>query len=177
MICVLVFYSSKLNLLWRSLELTLLSGNTGFQKDLDYFLSFLKDLLFCAAPHDDVTNVLQVFRTFPFSNVVWISLLQMVGLCFHLWGSQFQVYGMSLQMKVNCGLYYTIKRNCDITFGCLWLPIHVEVLAYSAWQHLAVLWLHSGHSSPQLNSILHWTVHTELLRGEWVLLVTSWLCG
>ncbi|GAB0183397.1 DNA mismatch repair protein Msh3 [Grus japonensis] len=44
----------------RSLDLALVYGQSGFQKDLDYFLPFLRDYFCCVAPYDDVINVLQV---------------------------------------------------------------------------------------------------------------------
>ncbi|KAJ7399555.1 mirror-image polydactyly gene 1 protein [Pitangus sulphuratus] len=42
----------------RSLDLTLLYGKISLQEDLDYLLPCLKNLLCCAAPHDDVINEL-----------------------------------------------------------------------------------------------------------------------
>jgi len=45
----------------------------------------------------------------PFCSAVWISPWQMVGLCFHSWGSWLQVYWTPLQVKANCGLHSAAK--------------------------------------------------------------------
>jgi len=34
----------------------------------------------------------------------------MVGLCFHSWGNEFQVYWIALQVKANCGLHYAAEE-------------------------------------------------------------------
>jgi len=59
------FYSQKLDLLCRSLDLTLLYCKNGFWNNFNTFLPFLKIFFFCIAPYADVSNVLQVFRSFP----------------------------------------------------------------------------------------------------------------
>jgi len=61
---ILPFYSPKLDLLRRSLDFTSFNGETGFQKDLDCFLSFLKNFLCCVTPYNDVINVLQMSWSF-----------------------------------------------------------------------------------------------------------------
>jgi len=61
---ILPFYSLKLDLLHRSLDFTSLNGEIGFQKDLNYFLPFLKNLLRCVTPYNDVIDVLQMFWSF-----------------------------------------------------------------------------------------------------------------
>jgi len=58
---ILPFYSQKLDLLCRSLDFTSLNGETGFQKDLNYFLPFLKNFLRGVTPYNDVVDVLQMF--------------------------------------------------------------------------------------------------------------------
>jgi len=63
---ILPFYSQKLDLLRRSLDFTSLNGETGFQKDLNYFVPFLKNLLRCVTPYNDVVDVLQMFWSFTF---------------------------------------------------------------------------------------------------------------
>ncbi|GAB0175750.1 hypothetical protein GRJ2_000040200 [Grus japonensis] len=93
----------------RSLDLTSFYGKTGFQKDLDYFLPFLKNFFCCVAPYNDVINVLQVLGASPRSSAVRISPWQMVGLCFHPWGSQFQAYWTSLRVKANYALHSATK--------------------------------------------------------------------
>jgi len=60
----LPFYSQKLDLLHRSLDFTSLNGETSFQKDLNYFLPFLKNFLRCVTPYNDVIDVLQMFWSF-----------------------------------------------------------------------------------------------------------------
>jgi len=63
---ILPFYSQKLDLLRRSFDFTSLNGETGFQKDLNYFLPFLKNFLCCVTPYNDVIGVLQMFWSFTF---------------------------------------------------------------------------------------------------------------
>ena len=55
---ILPFYSPKLDLLPRSLDFISLNGETGFQKDLNYFLPFLKNNFCCITPHKVAINVL-----------------------------------------------------------------------------------------------------------------------
>ena len=62
---ILPFYSQKLNLLYRSLELTPFYGKNGFCQDLDYFPPFLKNFFRSIAQHNNVINVLQVFWSLP----------------------------------------------------------------------------------------------------------------
>jgi len=47
----------------RSLDFSSLNGKTGFQKDLNYFLLFLKNLLYCVTPYYDVIDVLQIIES------------------------------------------------------------------------------------------------------------------
>ena len=61
---ILPFYPQKLDLLRRSLDFTSLNGETGFQKDLNYFLPFLKNFLCGVTPYNDVIDVLQMFWSF-----------------------------------------------------------------------------------------------------------------
>ncbi|KAJ7409237.1 hypothetical protein BTVI_57274 [Pitangus sulphuratus] len=58
---ILPLYSQELDLLGRSLDLTLLDGKPVSQENLDDFLSFLTNLLYCVPPYNDVINLLQVF--------------------------------------------------------------------------------------------------------------------
>jgi len=64
----------------------------------------------------------------PFSHAVWISPWQMVGLCFHPWDSQLQVYWTPLQGKAKCGLHSSAK-------GMEKNALAISVVAY----HLAAL--------------------------------------
>jgi len=64
MVPILPFYPQKLDLLRRSLDFTSLNGETGFQKDLNYLLPFLKNFLRCVTPYNDVIDVLQMFWSF-----------------------------------------------------------------------------------------------------------------
>jgi len=61
---ILPFYSQKLDLLRRSLDFTSLNGETGFRKDLNYFLPFLKNFLHCVSLYNDSIDVLQMFWGF-----------------------------------------------------------------------------------------------------------------
>jgi len=61
---ILPFYPQKRDFLGRSLDFTSLSGENGFQKDLNYFLPFLKIFLHGVTPYNDVIDVLQMFQSF-----------------------------------------------------------------------------------------------------------------
>jgi len=61
---ILPFYPQKLDLLRRSLDFTSLNGETSFQKDLNYFLPFLKNFLRGVTTYNDVIDVLQMFWSF-----------------------------------------------------------------------------------------------------------------
>jgi len=52
------------DLLSRFLDLTSFNGETGFQKDLNNSLPFLKNFLRCVTPYNDVIDVLQMFWSF-----------------------------------------------------------------------------------------------------------------
>lgn len=55
----------------------------------------------CVAPQNDVTSVLQVLGTCTLSSAVCIKPHQMIGLCFHLWNSEFQLYWIGLHVKAS----------------------------------------------------------------------------
>lgn len=86
--------------LCRSLHSILFYGKTGFQKDLDYFLPFLKNFFGCIGLHTGIIDVLQVFCSF---TLFQCSLGQSMAirLCSHPWGSWFQVYNDPSKWKQN----------------------------------------------------------------------------
>lgn len=97
-----------------SFTILFLYSRNSFQNNLDYSLLKNFRLLF-VAPQNDVTNVLQ--HT-PYSSAICINPWQMVGLCFHLWNSQFQVYWIGLHVKANC--YTPRNLSCHI-LRVVWL--------------------------------------------------------
>jgi len=119
------------------------------------------------------------------SSAPWISPWQMAGLCFHPWGSQFQVYWMPLQVKANCGLHSAAR---GIEKNALAMPAVAYHLAAfdssSYWSSSmsgtavlsSIVWLYSGHNSPLSASTLldfHFG-QIWLLKSEQVLLITPW---
>lgn len=68
---------------------------------MNYFLPFLRNFIYCVASHDDVVNLLQVFRSIPL-----FQFNDMVGLIFCPWSSLFQVY---FQVKASSILHSATK--------------------------------------------------------------------
>lgn len=103
-----------------------------------------------------------MFRGIILFRADWIILWQMVGLCFHPWGRQLQMYWSTLHRKVNSGLH--CPRNWEkhidsINCSILLVSLHIGAQVRLIRQHLAMAWLCSGHNSPLLTSILHQLLH------------------
>lgn len=130
-----------------SFTILFLYSRNSFQNNLDYSLLRNFPLLF-VAPQNDVTNVLQ--HT-PYSSAICINPWQMVGLCFHLWNSQFQVYWIGLHVKANC--YTPRNLSCHI-LRVVWL-IHQWAV------QLIVPWLWVKHFTT-------WTVCTRFHPRTWM---------
>ncbi|GAB0204952.1 hypothetical protein GRJ2_002960800 [Grus japonensis] len=114
-------------------DLTLFYGKTSFQKDLDYFLSFLKNFFCWVAPYDDAINVLQVLQSFTLFQCSLDQPLADGGAYFHPWGSRFQGYWTPLQVKANCGLHSAAKGIEKKAFAVSIVTYHLAAFDSSSY--------------------------------------------
>lgn len=111
--------------------------------------------------------------------MISISLWQIVDLCFHHWGIQFQVHCPPLQVKANCGLHSAaneIKRKALVT---LVVCYHLATFNSSSYWNFSMSGTAAFSSdSPLLISSLpsdFCTGHKGLLKVKYVLLITPWI--
>lgn len=126
------------------LTLPLLMAKPAFRGS-ELLFSLLKQLFCFIVSHSDIASVLQMFGATLRSNAVWSSPWQMVGLCFHSWGSWFQLYCTPLHVKANCGLFFAAKGTVKNT-----LAISVVALLLAAFNS-GSYWSSSMSGSPQID--------------------------
>ena len=168
------FYPQKLVLLCRSLDFTLLNGETGFQKDLNYFLPFLENYFCSVVPHDVVVNVLQVFQSF---TLFQCSLDQSMA----SGRAVFPRVGQSTPSVLHCAAKET-KNTLAISVVTYHLAAF-DSSSYWSFSMSGTAALSGGVTSSRpwqstvslLSPLDFRTGHMGLSKGEGVLLISPWL--